>query len=171
MTATYCNTLSSAAFHVSASIRPPIARRWPGMNGASRPTVAFFGTATAKRLSAGGHQADLMIANNVLAHVPDINDFVAGFRVLLKPQGVVAFEFPHILELIRNTQFDTIYHEHYSYLSLLALEPLFARHGLKVIDAERLTTHGGSLRLYVQALGCRRTRERDGGADQGRRVG
>lgn len=112
--------------------------------------VAFFGSATAERLRAGGHEADLMVANNVLAHVPDINDFVAGFRTMLKPEGTAIFEFPHILELIRNTQFDTIYHEHYSYLSLIALEPLFARHRLQVVDLDRLPTHGGSLRLYVR---------------------
>jgi SAM-dependent methyltransferase len=115
-----------------------------------RTEVVFFGTATAERLLASGRGADLMIANNVLAHVPDINDFVAGFRILLKPQGTAIFEFPHVLELIRNTQFDTIYHEHYSYLSLLAVKPLFARHGLRVVDVDRLPTHGGSLRLYVR---------------------
>jgi hypothetical protein len=111
--------------------------------------VAFFGSATARRLREQGGPADLIIANNVLAHVPDINDFVAGFKVLLADRGVATFEFPHLLEMIRNVEFDTIYHEHYSYLSLLALDPLFARHGLAVIDVERLSTHGGSLRLYV----------------------
>jgi ubiquinone/menaquinone biosynthesis C-methylase UbiE len=112
--------------------------------------VAFFGTSTAKRLADQGLTADLMIANNVLAHVPDINDFVAGFQLLLKPQGTITFEFPHLLELIRNVEFDTIYHEHYSYLSVAALEPLFARHALKINDVERLPTHGGSLRLHVR---------------------
>jgi SAM-dependent methyltransferase len=111
--------------------------------------VAFFGSKTATRLRELGGTADLIIANNVLAHVPDINDFVAGFKILLSPEGVATFEFPHVLEMIRNVEFDTIYHEHYSYLSLLALEPLFDRHGLRIIDVERLTTHGGSLRLYV----------------------
>jgi hypothetical protein len=119
-----------------------------------RTEVAFFGTSVAERLRAGGHDADLMIANNVLAHVPDINDFVAGFGILLKPHGTAVFEFPHILQLIRNTQFDTIYHEHYSYLSLIALEPLFARHRLQVVDVDRLPTHGGSLRLYVTHAGA-----------------
>lgn len=138
--------------------------------------IAFFGTATAERLRQQGHCADLMIANNVLAHVPDINDFVAGFRMLLKDQGTAVFEFPHVLELIRNTQFDTIYHEHYSYLSLISLEPLFARHGLQVIDVDRLATHGGSLRLYVQharsdglqspAVARLRNEERDSGLDR-----
>jgi hypothetical protein len=85
--------------------------------------------------------------------VPDINDFVAGFKILLGEQGVATFEFPHVLEMIRNVEFDTIYHEHYSYLSLLALEPLFERHGLRMVDVERLSTHGGSLRLYVAHAG------------------
>ncbi|MBB4361488.1 hypothetical protein GGD65_002510 [Bradyrhizobium sp. CIR18] len=111
--------------------------------------VAFFGSKAATRLREQGGTADLIIANNVLAHVPDINDFVAGFKILLGERGVATFEFPHVLEMIRNVEFDTIYHEHYSYLSLLALEPLFARHGLRVIDVERLSTHGGSLRLHV----------------------
>jgi len=111
--------------------------------------VAFFGSKAATRLREQGGTADLIIANNVLAHVPDINDFVAGFKILLGEQGVATFEFPHVLEMIRNVEFDTIYHEHYSYLSLLALEPLFGRHGLRVVDVERLSTHGGSLRLYV----------------------
>lgn len=111
--------------------------------------VAFFGSKTATRLREQGGTADLIIANNVLAHVPDINDFVAGFKILLAERGVATFEFPHVLEMIRNVEFDTIYHEHYSYLSLLSLEPLFARHGLRVVDVERLSTHGGSLRLYV----------------------
>lgn len=111
--------------------------------------VAFFGSKAATRLRDLGGAADLIIANNVLAHVPDINDFVAGFKIMLSEQGIATFEFPHVLEMIRNVEFDTIYHEHYSYLSLLALEPLFARHGLRVIDVERLSTHGGSLRLYV----------------------
>jgi len=112
--------------------------------------VAFFGTDTARQLRSRSGPADLIIANNVLAHVPDINDFVAGFKALLADDGVASFEFPHLLEMIRNVEFDTIYHEHYSYLSLLALEPLFARHGLAVVDVERLSTHGGSLRLFVK---------------------
>ena len=111
--------------------------------------IAFFGVDTANRLLAQGGAADLIIANNVLAHVPNINDFVAGFKSLLKPDGMITFEFPHILEMIRHSQFDTIYHEHYSYLSYIALVPLFARHGLSIVDVDRLQTHGGSLRLYV----------------------
>lgn len=114
---------------------------------------AFFGTALARQLAAQGRQADLMAANNVLAHVPDINDFVAGFAVLLKPQGVATFEFPHLLSLLRDCQFDTIYHEHFSYLSLTALQSVFAAAGLQVFDVDTLPTHGGSLRVYVQRLG------------------
>lgn len=110
----------------------------------------FFGVALATRLAASGRQADLIAANNVLAHVPDINDFVAGFAVLLKPHGVATFEFPHLLSLLRDCQFDTIYHEHFSYLSLHALQSVFAAAGLQVFDVETLPTHGGSLRVYVQ---------------------
>jgi SAM-dependent methyltransferase len=112
-----------------------------------RTEVAFFGEETARRLLLQGGAADLIVANNVLAHVPDINDFIAGFRVLLKPDGTATFEFPHILEMIRHNQFDTIYHEHYSYLSYIAVAPLFERHGLSIVDVDRLETHGGSLRL------------------------
>jgi C-methyltransferase C-terminal domain/Methyltransferase domain len=115
-----------------------------------RTEVAFFGEETARRLLLQGGAADLIVANNVLAHVPDINDFIAGFRVLLKPDGTATFEFPHILEMIRHNQFDTIYHEHYSYLSYIAVAPLFERHGLSIVDVDRLETHGGSLRLYVR---------------------
>jgi hypothetical protein len=115
--------------------------------------VAFFGSKAAAKLRERNGVADLIIANNVLAHVPDISDFVAGFTILLGEQGVATFEFPHVLEMIRNVEFDTIYHEHYSYLSLLALEPLFEHHGLRVFDVEHLSTHGGSLRLYVGHAG------------------
>ncbi|POR47350.1 methyltransferase family protein [Bosea psychrotolerans] len=111
--------------------------------------VGFFGAELGAALARDGWQADLIAANNVLAHVPDPNDFVSGFANLLKPAGTATFEFPHLLELVRHCEFDTIYHEHYSYLSLLALEPLFARAGLRVYDAEKLSTHGGSLRLFV----------------------
>jgi len=111
--------------------------------------VAFFNVSTAQRLAAAGVQADLMAANNVLAHVPDIRDFVSGFPVLLKPEGLVTFEFPHLLNLIEQVQFDTIYHEHYSYLSLTSLDRIFNATGLRVIDVEELPTHGGSLRLYA----------------------
>ena len=110
----------------------------------------FFGVQLAKQLVAQGKQADLTAANNVLAHVPDINDFVAGFTTLLKPNGVSTFEFPHLLNLVQQNQFDTIYHEHYSYLSLTSVNTIFAANGLKVFDVEELSTHGGSLRVYAQ---------------------
>ncbi|RCS58216.1 class I SAM-dependent methyltransferase [Parvibium lacunae] len=112
--------------------------------------TCFFGTQTADQLSQKGCQADCMIANNVLAHVPDINDFVGGFTRLLKPTGVITFEFPHVLALLQHHQFDTIYHEHFSYLSLLSVTRILQQQGLMVFDVEQLTTHGGSLRLYVQ---------------------
>jgi SAM-dependent methyltransferase len=111
--------------------------------------VAFFGRETAERLAAQGITADLMASNNVLAHVPDINDFVSGIPVLLKPEGVWTIEFPHLLNLIELVQFDTIYHEHYSYLSLLFVERLLAAHGLRSFDVETWPTHGGSLRVFV----------------------
>ncbi len=111
---------------------------------------AFFGVTLAERLVAQGKQADLTAANNVLAHVPDINDFVAGFSVLLKPTGVATFEFPHLVQLVSENQFDTIYHEHYSYLSLTAVKRIFEHNGLNVFDVEKLPTHGGSLRVYAQ---------------------
>jgi len=118
--------------------------------GKGIPTeVAFFGVETATRLRDDGIAPDLMVANNVLAHVPDINDFVHGFAVLLKPQGIVTIEFPHLLRLILEAQFDTIYHEHFSYLSLHVVRRIFARHGLRVFDVEQLPTHGGSLRVFA----------------------
>lgn len=110
----------------------------------------FFGVKLARQLTDQGKQADLTTANNVLAHVPDINDFVGGFSVLLKPAGVATFEFPHLLNLVEQNQFDTIYHEHYSYLSLAAVKTIFAANGLTVFDVEELPTHGGSLRVYAQ---------------------
>lgn len=113
---------------------------------------AFFGVDLARTLVAQGKQANLTAANNVLAHVPDINDFVAGFTLLLKEQGVATFEFPHLLKLLVETQFDTIYHEHFSYLSLTSVQRVFAVNGLAVFDAEELPTHGGSLRIYAQRV-------------------
>ena len=110
----------------------------------------FFGIKLATQLVAQGKQADLTAANNVLAHVPDINDFVSGFAALLKPSGISTFEFPHLLNLIEQNQFDTIYHEHYSYLSLTTVKTIFSANGLKVFDVEELSTHGGSLRVYAQ---------------------
>ena len=110
----------------------------------------FFGAAQANALADNGQAADLMVANNVLAHVPDINDFVAGFARLLKPRGVATFEFPHLTRLVEHCQFDTIYHEHFSYLSLTAVQRIFAANGLAVFEVEELPTHGGSLRVYAQ---------------------
>jgi SAM-dependent methyltransferase len=112
--------------------------------------IAFFGSETAARLKAAGRAPDLIVANNVLAHVPDLNDFVAGLKTLLAPAGVITVEFPRLLRLIDENQFDTIYHEHFSYFSFLTAEAIFARHGLTIFDVEELTTHGGSLRLYAR---------------------
>ncbi len=111
--------------------------------------VAFFGRETAERLVARGIRADVMAANNVLAHVPDINDFVSGYPILLKPEGVANVEFPHLLSQIENRQFDTIYHEHFSYLSFTVARNIFAAHAMRVYDVEELTSHGGSLRLFI----------------------
>ncbi len=138
--------------------------------------VAFFGEATARQLRRRGPAADLMIANNVLAHVPDILDFVAGFAVLLAPEGIATFEFPHLLRQMQGLQFDQIYHEHFSYLSLLVVQHVMDRCGLRVFDVEELPTHGGSLRVFVTHKGAehaasqRVTRvlrdERDAGLDR-----
>ncbi len=109
----------------------------------------FFGVELAQCLALEGRKADLIIGNNVLAQVPDLNDFVGGMRVLLKPEGVITLEFPHLERLIAENQFDTVYHEHFSYFSLITIGILAARHGLKVIDVEELASHGGSLRVYL----------------------
>lgn len=114
----------------------------------------FFGMELATQLAMQGRQADLIAANNVLAHVPDINDFVAGFATLLKPQGVATFEFPHLMRMVEQNQFDTAYHEHYSYLSLTAVQRIFKTNGLTVFDVQELPTHGGSLRVFAQRLDC-----------------
>ena len=124
----------------------------------------FLNVGLATRLVGLGAKADLLVANNVLAHVPDINDFAGACSLLLASEGVVTFEFPHVLELIAHTQFDTIYHEHFSYLSLTAVEAVFSSVGLTVFDIERLPTHGGSLRVFAQ-------HEATGGCSLGPRVG
>jgi SAM-dependent methyltransferase len=111
--------------------------------------VAFFGEKTARHLAEDEWSSDLIIGNNVLAHVPDINDFVEGIRILLKPTGVATIEFPHLMNLMQHNQFDTIYHEHFSYLSFSIVERVFAKHGLKVFDVQELPTHGGSLRIFA----------------------
>ncbi|WP_047517739.1 class I SAM-dependent methyltransferase [Methylophilus sp. Q8] len=110
----------------------------------------FFGVALAERLVSQGYQADLTAANNVLAHVPDINDFAKGFSILLKENGVATFEFPHLLNLVQKNQFDTIYHEHFSYLSLTSVKSIFEKNGLQIFDVEEIPTHGGSLRIFAQ---------------------
>jgi hypothetical protein len=115
-----------------------------------RTQVAFFNEATATEMRAAGKMADLVLGNNVLAQVPDLNSFVGGLPLILKPKGTVTFEFPHLMQLFENNQFDTIYHEHFSYFSLIAVEAIFARHGLTVFDVEELWTHGGSLRIYAR---------------------
>jgi len=125
---------------------------------------AFFGVALAEQLCDEGKMADLTAANNVLAHVPDINDFTGGFARLLKPNGVATFEFPHLMQLVEHCQFDTVYHEHFSYLSLTAVQRIFERNGLAVFDVEELTTHGGSLRVFAQRLDTGR-RERSAAVD------
>lgn len=115
--------------------------------------VRFFGRDTARELLTMGKQADLLVANNVLAHVPELNDFVAGVKLVLAPGGVATFEFPHLLRLMKGNQFDTIYHEHFCYFSLAVVEPLLAVHGLAVFDVEELPSHGGSLRVFAQHAG------------------
>lgn len=112
--------------------------------------VEFFGVESARGLAARGKQADLLLGNNVLAQVPDLNDFVAGMKILLKPQGVITVEFPHLMCLMAENQFDTIYHEHFSYFSFITTEKIFAAHGLTLFDVEELPTHGGSLRIYAR---------------------
>jgi len=139
--------------------------------------VRFFGRAVALDLKRRRGGADLLIGNNVLAHVPDLNDFVAGMHELLAPDGVITMEFPHLVQLVEHNQFDTIYHEHYSYFSFLTAERVFDTHGLRIFDVEEITTHGGSLRIYAEhaeRVGDRRTdrveqlrhRERSGGYDR-----
>ena len=112
--------------------------------------VKFFGVKTAKDLVKNGTKADLMLGNNVLAHVPDINDFVSGMKIMLNDHGVITMEFPHLLRLMELNQFDTIYHEHFSYLSFTTVEKIFLHHGLTLFDVEELSTHGGSLRIFAK---------------------
>jgi len=112
--------------------------------------VKFFGRQTARELAAEGKHADLLLGNNVLAQVSDLNDFVAGMKILLKPQGVITIEFPHLMRLMEENQLDTIYHEHFSYFSFITAEKIFAAHGLILFDVEELATHGGSLRIYAR---------------------
>ena len=127
----------------------PAANVATAAEAAGIPTrVKFFGEATARELVAEGVRADLLVGNNVLAHVPGLNDFVTGLKLLLAPAGVLTMEFPHLLRLMTEDQFDTIYHEHYSYFSFTTVRQVFAAHGLTLFDVEELPTHGGSLRIY-----------------------
>ncbi len=112
--------------------------------------MAFFGAETAKRLSARGRLPDLLLGNNVLAHVPDLNDFVEGLKIMLKPGGIITMEFPYLIKLVEDMLFDTIYHEHFSYFSFLTVEKVFAFGGLAIFDVENIPTHGGSLRIYAK---------------------
>jgi len=112
--------------------------------------IDFFGVSLAKKLAAENKHADLLLGNNVLAHVPDINDFVGGMKILLKPSGVITMEFPHLMQLIDKNQFDTIYHEHFSYLSLYSVKQIFEKQGLEIFDVDEIPTHGGSLRIYAK---------------------
>ncbi len=115
------------------------------------PTITkFFSVNTANELEEEGKKADLIIGNNVLAHVPNLNDFVKGLKILLKPSGIITLEFPHLQQLIQKNQFDTIYHEHFSYFSLITVEKIFSFHELTIFDVEEISTHGGSLRIYVK---------------------
>jgi hypothetical protein len=119
--------------------------------GKGVPTTSrFFGVATARALCEEHGQPDLLLGNNVLAHVPDLNDFVGGMKILLSPRGVITMEFPHLQRLMAENQFDTIYHEHFSYFSFVAVERVFAHHGLTLFDVEELPTHGGSLRIFAR---------------------
>jgi hypothetical protein len=112
--------------------------------------IDFFSMQLANTLAAKGVQADLLLGNNVLAHVPDINDFVGGMKIALKPEGVITMEFPHLMQLVKNNQFDTIYHEHFSYLSFYTVKQIFEAQGLELFDVDELPTHGGSLRIYAK---------------------
>ncbi len=135
----------------------PAANVAEAARGRNVPTlVEFFGTSLAAKLVADGKRADLIVGNNVLAQVPDLNDFVAGMKRLLAPEGVITLEFPHLERLMAENQFDTIYHEHFSYFSFVTIDRLAERHGLKLIDVEKLKTHGGSLRVYLAHAGSAR---------------
>lgn len=128
----------------------PAANIAPAAEKKGVPTIVkFFGRNTANELVAEYGRADLVIGNNVLAQVPDLNDFVRGMKIVLKPRGVITMEFPHLMQLMDQNQFDTIYHEHFSYFSFMAAEKIFSTHGLTMFDVEELSTHGGSLRIYA----------------------
>lgn len=121
------------------------------------PTIVkFFNTSLANKLKSEGKMTDLLIGNNVLAHVPNLNDFIKGMKIILKPKGLITMEFPHLLRLIEENQFDTIYHEHFSYFSFITVERIFSHHGLMIFDVDEIPTHGGSLRIYACHLESKR---------------
>jgi len=122
------------------------------INSGIETIIGFFNHEFAEEMLSQGKVADLLIANNVLAHVPDVNSFVSGLKIILKPDGIVTIEFPHLVNLIKNVQFDTIYHEHFSYFSFLTAKNIFNKHGLEIFDVEELSTHGGSLRVYLKHI-------------------
>ncbi|GAB2549190.1 methyltransferase domain-containing protein [Spirosoma aerophilum] len=140
--------------HIPALGIEPTANTAAVAIGKGVPTITrFFGTELARELAAAGKKADLLLGNNVLAHVPDIVDFVAGMQLVLKPTGVITMEFPHVMNLVDQNQFDTIYHEHFSYLSFYTVSQIFAAQGLTMFDVEEIPTHGGSLRIYAKQAG------------------
>ena len=134
----------------SLGIEPAKSTAYEAARKGIETIVDFFGGQLARRLAEQGRKADLLIGNNVLAHVPDINDFVAGLKLVLKPNGTITMEFPHLMQLVDNRQFDTIYHEHFSYLSFITVLSIFKSHGLEIFDVEEIPTHGGSLRIYAK---------------------
>ena len=149
--------MTVTCFGTSAIVRVPVLGVEPAANVAAEATgqgipteVAFFGVETAEQLVVAGLTADLLIGNNVLAQVPDVNAFVEGMRIVLKPDGVITMEFPHLLRLVAENQFDTIYHEHFSYFSLSSVTRVFEAHALTIFDVEELPSHGGSLRIYAR---------------------
>ena len=148
-TAICCRTSSRRAFP-ALGVEPAANVAKVAVEKGVPTLVKFFGRQTAAEMVAEGKQADLVIGNNVLAQVPDLNDFVGGIQIVLKPQGVATLEFPHLVRLMAENQFDTIYHEHFSYFSFITVEKIFAAHGLTLFDVEELPTHGGSLRIYAR---------------------
>nr|WP_314861103.1 class I SAM-dependent methyltransferase [uncultured Undibacterium sp.] len=152
----YVQAAGIPCFGIEPTTSTAVAARAKGITIVER----FFGTELAEELVAQGKTVDLSVANNVLAHVPDINDFVAGFTRLLKPHGVASFEFPHLLNMVMQNQFDTAYHEHYSYLSLQAVQGIFKRNGMHIFDVQEWPTHGGSLRILAQRSDTQRYLEK-----------
>jgi hypothetical protein len=134
----------------SLGIEPTEGTAAEARNKGIETIVDFFGRRLAQSLADQGRKADLLIGNNVLAHVPDLHDFVAGLKIALKPSGVITMEFPHLMQLVDNCQFDTIYHEHFSYFSFTTVRAVFNHHGLELFDVEQLPTHGGSLRIFAR---------------------